>query len=456
MRDLSSPCSILRGFEMRRHLNVSLESASFKTGPVVSLEEEQIMLSDAADLAADVGQELNEVNRVIEVSDALEDLAVIADQIEQASPTEIALMETAGDMAVAGTDIEAEQIVPSLESYKGKRIAVEDFRQTAETVWKNIQEFVKNVYDKIEKFFYNVFGVIPNMRKRLDKLSENIKIADNKIAVGTRIEFKSPEAGGAFMDKLAIDGKIFSNDNEFLKSLRELVEMTEFVYGANIINRNTLGARLADLIASFDPAGDMETQGKEFIAAVNEYNSKQNIPGPKNKSSSGIYELNRSHTLLGGGTLVEKTYVSQDSTTLGTMDRLRHSGIIFENISLRATNKSNGVPLLTTKSMTETVKSLNDMLDLLEEYKRGGPTKAVDATRKKLEAASKKAEEAYNKLKDDAPGGSSSVSHYRAALNFNVAYAGWVHNPAVPYARYAVTTINAIVSYLQTCLTQYK
>lgn len=441
---------------MRRHLNVSLESASFKTGNVISLEEEQIMLSDAADLAADVSQELNEVNRVIEVSDALEDLAVVADQIEQASPTEIALMETAGDMAVAGTDIEAEQIVPSLESYKGKRIAAEGFRQTAETVWTNIQEFVKNVYDKIEKFFYNVFGVIPNMRKRLEKLSENIKIAGNKNAVGTRIEFKGPEAGGAFMDKLAIDGKIFGTDQEFLKNLNELVEMTEYVYGANIVNRNMLGTKLAALIESFDPAGDMEAQGKEFIAAVTEYNQKQVIPGPDYMSNSGSYELHRSRTLLGGGTLVAKTYNSQDSTTLGVMDRLRHSGIVFDNTTGRAPNKTKGVPLLTAKSMEEAVKSLNIMLDLLEEYKRGGPSKAVEATRKKLEAASKKAEEAYNKLKDDTPGGSSSVSHYRAALNFNVAYAGWVHNPAVPYARYAVTTINAIVSYIQVCLSQYK
>lgn len=441
---------------MRRHLNVSLESASFNTQLLVSLEEEQIMMSDAADLAAEVSQELNEVNRVIEVSDALEDLAVIADQIEQASPTEIALMETAGDMAVAGTDIEGEQIVPSLESFIGKRIATEDFRQTAATVWKNIQEFVKSVYDKIEKFFYNVFGVIPKMRMRVEKMSENIEIAKNKNSPGTKVEFKGTDAGGQFIAKLGVDGKIFTTDLEFLKELEKLVEMTEFVYGSNIVNRNTLGTKLVDLISSFDPAGDMEAQGKEFIKAVGEFNSKQSIPGPDNMSNAGSYELHRSRTLLGGATLVYKIYNSQDSTTLGMMERLRHSGCIFENIVERKATKANGVPLLTAKSMEEAAKSVSKLLDLLEEYKRSGPSKAVKVTRKKLEEASKKAEQAYSKLSKDAPGGSSVVSHYRAALNFNVAYAGWVNNPAVPYARYLVTTINAIMSYIQVCLSLYK
>ena len=201
---------------MRRHVNLSLESARFDSTPVLSLEEEQIMMSDAADLASEIGQELNECDRIIEVSDALEDLAVIADEIEQASPVEIALIEKAGDMAVAGTDIEAEEVVPSLESFRGKRIATEGLRDTAALIWKNIQEFLKAVWEKIEKFFYNIIGTIPTIRRRLEALAKKIEATESKSPRGTVFEVNTTAGSmGSVVGRLSTGGKLPRNDNEF-------------------------------------------------------------------------------------------------------------------------------------------------------------------------------------------------------------------------------------------------
>ena len=292
---------------MRRTLSLSLENFHRVSEPTLSLEEEQIVMTDAVELASDINQEFNEANRIVEISDALEDLAVIADQIEAASHTEIALMETAGDMAVAGTDIESDEIVPSLESYRGKRIAAEGFKQTAGQIWKNIQEFLKKIWEKITQFFSNIFLAIPNARHRLNQLTDKLKEIDGLTARGTVFEIDTKTGGmGSLVSKLSIDGKVPSNDAAFLSALTQVHDFTKFVYGDNITNRNALGVSIADAIEKFNPEVDLESQAQLIVDACDKYNSTQSYPGNKGPiTPSGSYQLSRSETLIGEVTLSE-------------------------------------------------------------------------------------------------------------------------------------------------------
>lgn len=443
---------------MRRHLILSLESVSPVDGLTISLEEEQIMMSDAADLAAEVHQELNECDRNLEISDALEDLAIIADQIEQASPVEIALIEKVGDMAVAGTDIEAEQVVPSMESFKGMRIATEGFKDTAATIWKNIQAFLKSIWDKIEKFFYNIFGVIPAIRKRLDILNEKITKAQSRSPRGTTFEVSTGGANGAIVNRLSINGKLFRNDNELKAEVMRLHEFTIFCYGPNIAVKNMLGKEIAAVIEDFNPEGDLDAQALRIVTAYQSYNKKQSVPGMGVKVDSGMYELIRSEPLFGGASLVGKVYHRNEPGILGTLERLRHSGIQFEAGSNDRGNGQAGgktqLPIVSLTTMSTMVKQMDQMLDLLEEYKRGPHSKAVTSTRKHLEAASKKAQASFAKAEDTASSG--SVQYFRAMLNFNAAYARSVDDPAVPFARYLLNEISALMGYTNLCLATYK
>lgn len=442
---------------MRRHLNLSLESLAPGLGQTVSLEEEQIMTSDAADLAAEIHQELNECDRNLEISDALEDLAIIADQIEQASPVEIALIEKVGDMAVAGTDIEAEQVVPSMESFKGKRIAVEGFKDTAATIWKNIQAFLKSIWDKIEKFFYNIFGVIPNVQKRLDQLEEKIQAAQNRTPRGTVFEVSTGGANGSIVNRLSINGQLFRNDNELKAEVMRLHEHTIFCYGPNIAIKNILGKEIASVIEAFDPAGDLDAQAMRIVHAYHSFYKKSSLPGSAKKSTSGMYELINGETMFGGASLIGKVYQQNEPSILGTLERLRHSNIQFENGKDRAGHQSGGstnMPIVSLTTMSLVVKQMKQMLTLLEEYKRGPHSKAVASTRKQLEAASKKAQATFGK--GDETSSNASVQYFRSMLNFNAAYARAVDDPAIPFARYLMNTISALMGYTNLCLATYK
>ncbi len=447
---------------MRRHLSLSLESFSTNVGHVVSMEEEQVMMSDAADLASDINQELNEVDRIVELSDALEDLAAVADTIEAASPTEIALMETAGDIAVAGTDIEAEEVVPSLESYRGKKIAAESFRQTAGNLWKNIQAFLAKIWEKINQFFYNIFGVIPRVRKRLQGLRSKLEKIQSLSPRGTTFELDTKSGGvGSLVARLATDGKLPRNDSEFIGELKKIHEFTKFVFGANIINRNALGVSIAEAIERFNPTADLDGQANLIVEACKKFNDNQVYPGPKGTvTPSGSYQLSRSETLMGGATLVHKLYTQADSrSTLGNMDRLRHSGLHFDQVM----DKNNAyrdravLPTVSQTTMLSMIVELEQILDLLEEYKRGAASKQVEATRKRLESASKKASATYDHKNDsDEVHGLGTVAYVKSMLNFNNAYHRWISDPAVPFARYAMSEVNAVMAFIDYCMQTYE
>lgn len=445
---------------MRRTLSLSLENFHRVSEPTLSLEEEQIVMTDAVELASDINQEFNEANRIVEISDALEDLAVIADQIEAASPTEIALMETAGDMAVAGTDIESEEIVPSLESYRGKRIAAEGFKQTAGQIWKNIQEFLKKIWEKITQFFSNIFLAIPNARHRLNQLTDKLKEIDGLTARGTVFEIDTKTGGmGSLVSKLSVDGKVPSNDAEFLSELTKVHDFTKFVYGDNITNRNALGISIADAIEGFNPEVDLDSQAQLIIDACEKYNSTQSYPGKQGpKTKSGSHWLSRSETLIGNITLIHKSFDEADrKTTLGNMDRLRNSGIYFDSIADQLKLKDGKVtlPIPTQATLNKMITEMLGVLDLLEKYKTSPESKAVEATRKRLESASKKASE-KNAEDIDANGESARTTYLKAMLNFNIAYKQWVSNPSVEFAKYLMSEVNAIISYIKMCIKLYE
>lgn len=97
---------------MRKFLSsaVALESAVV-THSSISLEEEMQMVADAAAAIPQIAADLTEIDGVVERSEGLEDLAVIADGIDEASDTEIALINNSAAMAVAGTDVAPSEIL---------------------------------------------------------------------------------------------------------------------------------------------------------------------------------------------------------------------------------------------------------------------------------------------------------------------------------------------------------
>ena len=108
--------------------------------PVVALEEQVQAIDEANALQQKIEGAFAANERAVPMTSALEDLAFVVDRIREVTPKEAALIQIAGDMAVAGTDQSADSITPAMESMNAKQIG------------KRIVDFLKQIYAKIKDF----------------------------------------------------------------------------------------------------------------------------------------------------------------------------------------------------------------------------------------------------------------------------------------------------------------
>lgn len=158
---------------MRRFTNPAVFKHSHR--PVLSFEEYQVVKAEAAQDLAEIQADESEAERAMDTADSLEDLVAVADTVDSATPTEVALVQVAGDIATAGTNMTSEEIVPVGESYIGRSIATEGIVDTVKKIWASIKKFVKDMWAKVTSWFNKFFGTLPNLRKRIEALRKRLE-----------------------------------------------------------------------------------------------------------------------------------------------------------------------------------------------------------------------------------------------------------------------------------------
>jgi hypothetical protein len=443
---------------MRKFLSTALESQHIGSSHgILSMEEEQVMLDEANQSAAAADDDLNDAERLIDVTDSMEDMAVIADGIEEATPGETQLMETVGSMAVAGSELEPEVIVPALESYVGRRISTESIRETAKAIWKQILQNLERVWAYIEDFFYKTFGTIPSLRKRVKSLRDSVddqagrQLEDKKIKVSIGVK------------ALSVDHKTPSNEADLKKGLSTMAEAVAHTYGAGMDALASLGETIAKNISDFDPeSADRST--KKFVVEVKQSLKKYVKDSGTNSDRFPGFIAKMQPALPGNVSLVTRepkggTSDSNDTIDLEYLDKMRRSGVELVPTSEKdkAVPDSFDMTTMSHSGMTSTLDIIDKMLDNLETFGRGKRAAELKKTKSKLKSASEKAASAMEKAEksDDAAEKRAAV-YYRAQLNFNSAYARWGQSPAVPLLNASLATIRASMAVIQKSLGAYK
>jgi len=443
---------------MRRHFvsNISMEAEQLRIAQEnISLEEEQVMLDEANADAVAADQELAEAERIIEVSDALEDLAVIADGIEEATPAETQLVEIAGDMAVAGTDVAPEEIVPAMESFKGGKIATEGIRETAKNIWESIQRYLKQVWEKIENFFYKILGTIPRLRKSLASLESQVEES-----VGKRAEGNVKLSAG--VSNISSNHTPAKNEGDLAKGLGDLTTAARFVFGDYVDSITKQGEVIAKVIGEFEPAKAPEVVGK-MRADLKAAAGKAKVPGASSGDSNRFpgFQTFVGTPLFGNKSIAAKLFTDNkdDTSDMGALDRFRNARVELIDTADKAPANSareTEITPVTTAGAKKLIKEIEGLLDVLEEYKRGSKSKAVVKTQKSIEAASDKANKAMGSAKQDDEGTKAAVAQFRSLLNFNAAYARWAQTPAVPMMSHCITTIKTVMVVIQKSMALHK
>jgi hypothetical protein len=122
--------------------------------PQISLEEEIQANVAMVDAMADIERTTGEIAHAEDVIAALEDLAVVATSIKEASPHEAALMQIAGDALVAGTGAEASALTPAMEEgAEGVKNFSAKAKETIKKIWEAIKAAFGKLLDRARKFF---------------------------------------------------------------------------------------------------------------------------------------------------------------------------------------------------------------------------------------------------------------------------------------------------------------
>jgi hypothetical protein len=397
---------------------------------LISLEEEQLLLGEASELGNEISNDLGEVDRLAETSDVLEDLAVIADGISNATPTEIDLLNAAGSMAVTGTDIPSEELIPAMESFKGKKIAIENFTAKAKTIWENIQKFVKKIWDNITLFFKKIFATLPNLQKR---------VADAKAAV-EKVEGKNEEksvtisAGTAGM---TVSGVAVKNESDYHAKFVDLAKANVYALKTLPAQTVTFGLAIASGISEFHPV-EAEASANKFVTEI--------------ETAAKPFVDAKVQNFLGNVTILPGEF----PLNLGTKDLLSKLET-YKTVTSKIAPSDKPAPSsieitpLTTDGIKTLLKEAEAILKTMEDFYKTNQ-KSMETTRKAIESASEKATASF-KSNQETKG---AEAYYRAMLNYNQTYAAMVTSPATKMISNNVSCINVLLMVVNKSLAGYK
>lgn len=422
----------------------------------ISLEQEQLMCDAAAQAQAEVNQDLEETARVGDISDALEDLAIIASKIDKPTAAELALVDNAASMAVAGTDVASEELIPAFEEISDLKermqAAAASAKEKAKRIWEKIMAFLKRIWEQVEEFFYNLLGTIPAQRRRIAELREEIKNVKDKRPTAETVTLKAGSTA------LVMNNKLPAEASDLALGLAALHEAASWLYGPYIEQVIKHGQVVAKHVAAFDwayPATAVAAMADELTADFG------NIPGSFRDSRHRHpgYNTYQGRSLPGNKALVERDPIFEDGNVLHNLQMLQKSGVALQSTGTFHARELT-LPVFSMEMASALLDDVDGLLGVLEGWNRGAAKSRMKQVRKDIADASAKAsqgadkaagqEDEVYKLRDE------QIACYRAVLDFNASYTSWAAKPTMALLSSAMATCRAVVAVVRESNRLYK
>ena len=178
---------------------------------VLSLEEELMVMQDTEASRQAAVSETEEAERTIDIVEALEDLAFVADTIERVTPREAALIQIVADTAMAGTGVDGAVIAPAMEA--DVTVQSDRLKVTIQKVVAMIKQVMKSILDHIKNFYEGVQRMGANIEQRLEEASKKLAGLDN-----------NRQAGQINILPLTVGGDAVLKPSEMARAIREYAD----------------------------------------------------------------------------------------------------------------------------------------------------------------------------------------------------------------------------------------
>lgn len=411
----------------------------------LSVEELAILNSEANDDAEKVRKTVEQSQRMLQIADALDELADNTENIRRATRTEVDLIKTSARMAVAGTGTPPEALIPSIESYLGGKVATEGYRDTAKQLLKTVVESVKKSWDSLENFFKaNI--MLPTLLTRivaLEKRASNMGAAKpDRATVRLRISQAS----------LSCDGQLCTKGSKLKEALRNTKEAVDYVFGTypdNLTKRVELVIKAMTTLKPENPRAAIEQLAKDMKA-----NEVTRIPKAGTPMTVGNYQQWSGAPLLGNVNLTMKTMTGEEKMTVHSYVRNQRWSSV--SLSTRESPAVTSDVLEIERLSADEIKNLLStcraiMVDM-DAFVRRGPYVKLKSQRKRMEAATQKLWEM--KTTDKMEGSMAGAFYPLAGLNSGMV--AWIQNPIVPMFQKALASVRAVVAACAASVDAYE
>lgn len=161
-----------------------------KEHETVVLSEDELATNEAKTsiIFNEVEELSHEIDRASDIAEALENMQVIMSGDEEPTARELALINVANQMAMAGDENKV-ALVPAEESYYRRHTALEGIGEAIANVWKAIWSMISRLFNAIFSLFGGGSGVaggvsVARIEKHLKKVSERRAKLDKMISEG--------------------------------------------------------------------------------------------------------------------------------------------------------------------------------------------------------------------------------------------------------------------------------
>lgn len=442
----------------KKYLNLSTPSneghaGNANTGRVLSLEEEIAVLSDVADEQAKLGVDVAEATRVEDISDNLLNIADDAENIEELTPQQAALIDTAAEMAVAGTDEDPDMVIPSMEQYIGKRVSVEGLRETAKTIWENIRNFVISLWKRVVAMFQQLFSVMPRQQARIKALREAIAL--KKKAAGAHAPKSAVVHVVAGVPSISYPGHMVGNAKDLQSGLGDLTKLGNYVFSSYPKSVKKQGDVIAAELKGFDPL-----KPGSSLSAVRQkllLNNFGDVPKSPATGYMGCFDLRVQN-------VSNKNPNLKDLSDAQVVNSLRHSSVRIESrVSAGATGgiQNRTFATMSIAEMESTLNIADNLIKSVLSYQSGSDYKGMEATRQAMidggNAANAAVAKAYDKPDTAATAAERgyAVDVMKGLMNFNTTYVGWTTNLPGEFIKKLLNAVKVSLVLVDKSLAQY-
>lgn len=399
---------------MNRHLKVPAPQPE----PIPTLSVEELAIAEdetsEAEIAAAVAED--DVDRVTEVAEVANDAILIVDETPEVGQVEQELVGAVGDMAVAGSDADPEEVISIPAAGEGDDLSVEGIVSALKSIWNAIVAAIKNMWVGLKHWLTTYFSSLEQNKKHAEKLIERLNgmkgwTANKGAMLTSAIADIYHYSGKSFLDLFERLGSIEDNFNAYvLKAISAHHDSMLLVGQALEYGYQNFDGM--DLSRADKFTGKMTTHLKQYVHKLEMQKGKG-----ENWETKPIAQMK----------VVAKGYndniddaVQSTETQLALLSKIRFS--VDQDTSFGSVKALHVMLDVTPDRLTEMVKGRLTFIEELLKFK-GDQFKALEAQLEKVEKA---CEDMLGRFKEDNKEGQAFA---KRLMPMTSAYANWATQP---------------------------